>query len=35
MEFTKGPENASDVWTVEELGRDTFEPGESLKLDSC
>jgi hypothetical protein len=32
MEFTKGPENATDVWTPEELGRDTFEPGESLQL---
>jgi hypothetical protein len=32
MEFTKGPENASDIWTPEELGRDTFEPGESIQL---
>ncbi|PTB46033.1 hypothetical protein M441DRAFT_180943 [Trichoderma asperellum CBS 433.97] len=30
MEFTKGPENATDVWTPEALGRDTFEPGTVL-----
>lgn len=30
MEFTKGPENATDVWTPEALGRDTFEPGKSI-----
>lgn len=30
MEFTKGPENVTDVWTPEELGRDTFEPGKSF-----
>lgn len=32
MEFTKGPENASDIWTPEELGRDAFEPGELIKI---
>lgn len=29
MELTKSPENRTDLWTPDELGRSTYEPSSS------